>query len=84
MTIHKLKFDLIKQRSKANEKRFYNRETNRAAFCALQFMSFNPLPFSEIHIIIPFIISRILNNHDKVKRLSANSEIRTPLIVPLV
>ena len=37
MTIHKLKFYLIKQRSKANEKRFYDRETNSGAFCVYVF-----------------------------------------------
>ena len=52
-----------------HKKRFYNRETNSAAFCALQWMSLPPpSPFYATQIINPFLNSRILSNHDKVER----------------
>ena len=61
----------------------YNRSTNSAAFRALQWILFHPLPFSVTQIINPFLTSRISANHDKGFIL-ANRGILMPVNVPLV
>ena len=45
------------------EKRFYNRSTNSAAFCALPVNVFQPLFFAT-QIIKTFVNSRISDNHE--------------------
>ena len=44
------------------QKIFYNRSTNSATFCALQWISLHPLPFFSTQIIHPFLNSRISAN----------------------
>ena len=46
-------------------KDIYNRSTKSGAFCALQLMSFNPLPFYATQIITSFPNSMISANYDK-------------------
>ena len=58
------------------EKIFYNRSTNSAAFCALQCI---PLSFSATHIIIPFLTSRISANTIKDWYLSQSGNPYNPV-----
>ena len=72
-----VKFNFIKRFS---QKRFYSRSTNRAAFCAIQWMSFNPpFPFYGTQIINPFLIQG-----SQPIEILANCETLIPLNVPLV
>ena len=64
-------------------KKIYNRETDSAAFCAIQWMPFKP-PFfiCNSNNENPFLNSRI--SYDRMDGLLANREIFIPLFVSLL
>ena len=63
--------------------KFFSRDTDSAAFCAMNDFQ-TPLSIYATQIINPFLSSRISTNHDyRVERL-ANREILIVLNVPLV
>ena len=66
------------------QKRFYNRETNSAAFCVILQLSIKPLPFYATQIVNPFLNSIISSNHEKRKDfhpMHCNGEILIHIIV---